>query len=648
MSFVYALALAVGLLVAAPIIAHRLRRRRATEQPFAPAKLVSPSPPRVRRRARLEDKALLATRAIAVALLALLGASPLVRCSRLSLERRSGASVALAIIIDDSMSMRVAHGSQTRLDRAKEGARELLGSVHEGDAVAVVLAGSPARVALAATTDLRAARAAVDAIQPSDRATDLDAAIGLGNGLISALPQIDRRVVVLSDLADGNPGGRPLGEGAELAVWVPLTELRGKVDDCAVMSADNSGTRVRVSIACSPGARSTGREVTLSGPDNTVIARAPAPSGGGGDVDIVLPENAPRETTARLTGSDAIASDDAAPVVASANVGAVAVVVDVSSESAATGGAPIVEQALAALKLDIAVRPIPTLPDRVEDLLPFAGILLDDPPGFTPEQRHALDAYLDQGGVVLVPLGPRAAAAPLGASLEPLLAHGVTWVASPVSGADRESVAGPFAETQAGLVDLGAKKRVALAPDDARAFEVFVRWKDGEPLVLRRAFRRGEAWLTTLPFAVDESDFTLQPSFLALLDAWVSSGRDRAQPLRTEVGATWVVNGADAVTAKGPQGPVVADRQAQVFRFVPSWIGAYSLTIDGKVETRVAAPVLRELDTAPREVAPAATAAIGDTRAAIDVSAALAVVLLAAVAVEMALRLVASRRAALT
>ena len=155
MSFVYTIALGVALLVALPYLAHRLRRKRAEEQTFAAARLAPPAPPKARRRSKLEDRALFATRALAVGALALLGAKPLVSCSRLSLSRSGGASVALAIVFDDSMSMRAPVGPRagSRFERAREGARQLLASAREGDAVAVVLAGQPARVALAATTE---------------------------------------------------------------------------------------------------------------------------------------------------------------------------------------------------------------------------------------------------------------------------------------------------------------------------------------------------------------------------------------------------------------------------------------------------------------------------------------------------------------
>src|SRR5215472_9286516 len=257
MSFVYTLGLAVALLVVVPYLAHRLRRRRAEERSFAAARLVAPAPPKARRRSKLEDRALFATRAIAVVALALLGASPLVRCQRLSLQRSGGASVALAIVIDDSMSMRAKLGNRSRFERARDGARELLASAREGDAVAVVLAGEPARIALAATTDLGAARGVLDGLVETDRATDLDGALALARGLVTSLAQVDRRIVVLSDLADGSPDAPPFGENSPIAVWVAIPEIRQEKSDCGVLSADRSGTRVRVRVACGRGANPT-------------------------------------------------------------------------------------------------------------------------------------------------------------------------------------------------------------------------------------------------------------------------------------------------------------------------------------------------------------------------------------------------------
>ena len=386
MTFLTTLALAAGLLVIVPYFAHRLRRRRAEEQPFPPARLVDPAPPQARRRSRLEDRALFVTRAISIALLALLGATPLVRCSRLSLARSSGASVAIAIVVDDSMSMRSKlPGAESAFERARQGARELLGSAREGDAMAVVLAGAPARVALTPTTDLGAAHAAIETLAESDRGTDLDGAVGLARGLLSSLPQVDRRIVVLSDLADGHPEAPPLGDSSPTPVWVALPELRAHGTDCAVMRADRHGVRVRVRVTCGPGASASGREVVVEDARGGVLGRATPGPGANVEVIVLLASDEASPARARLMGGDAIASDDVAPVVPEAGRGAIAVVADPTTETVATGGPPIAEQALSALQLDFDVRPIPAFPDRAEDLAGALGVLLDDPPGLTPE-----------------------------------------------------------------------------------------------------------------------------------------------------------------------------------------------------------------------------------------------------------------------
>lgn len=639
MSFLSVLSLAIAALVVAPYLAHRLRRRRAEERAFPPAHLVAPSPPQARRRSRLEDQGLFATRAVAVVLLALLGATPFVRCSRLSLQRASGASVAMAIVLDDSMSMRAAAGTASRFEKARAGARELLASAREGDAVALVLAGAPARVALAATTDLPAVRRALDALAESDRATDLDGALGLARGLVASLPQQDRRLVVLSDLADGQPDAHPLGEGGPVPVWIPLPELRVAAPDCAVTRAERSGVRVRVHVDCGPGATAQGRDVGVEDDGGRVLGHATVTmSGTAGDVTVLLASEDVTPARARLAPGDAIVADDVAPVLAEAGRGALAVVAD-HDETVATGGAPVVEQALAALKIDLDLRPVPAMPERAEDLAGDLGVLLDDPPGLTPEQRHALGVFVDGGGVVLVALGPRAAAAPLGASFEPLLAHAVAWNQSPARGADLASATGELAEAVASLADLSAPKRATLAPEDIATFDAVVRWSDGAPLIARRASGRGEAWLVTLPFSVDQSDLALRPAFLSLLDAWVRAARERAAPRRSDAGTPWRFPGASTVTAIGPDGAVTLADDHGIPWFAPPRVGAYRIEADGLKDVRAAAPPVRELDLRPRAAASSTDGAgVGEGRAKVDVSPWVALLLLAAVAAEMALR----------
>ena len=196
MTFLAVSALSMALFVVAPFVAHLLRRRRLDERTFPPASLVPTAQPQTRRRSELEDRLLLVVRASAIVVLALLSATPFVHCSKLTVARRDGASVALAIVLDDSLSMRARMENGTpRFSHALHAARELLSGLSTGDAVAIVLAGSPARVALSSTTNVEAASKALEAIEPSDRATDLDSALRTARGLLEGLPHRDKRVV---------------------------------------------------------------------------------------------------------------------------------------------------------------------------------------------------------------------------------------------------------------------------------------------------------------------------------------------------------------------------------------------------------------------------------------------------------------------
>lgn len=652
MSLITAAALAIVLFVALPLVAHRLRRQRADEKKFAAARLVPAAPPRARRRAKLEDRALFSVRALAIVLLAALGASPFIRCTRLSMQRSGGASVALAIVLDDSMSMRAPFGNATRFVRAKAAAKELLASTREGDAVAIVLAGAPSRVALAATTDLSAATATLDALVESDRGTDLDGALELARGLLSQLPQVDKRVVLLSDLADGNADAAPIGQPAGMALWAPLEEIRVAVPDCALLSADRAGDRVKVKGACASGGSAQGRDVSLAwgGAKSTVVAHAAAPAGLAFEVTLPIPKDTPSDLVATLTGGDAIASDDSAPALVNTGAASIAVIAETSDESVATGGAPVVEQALTALRVELAVRPLPALPDRDEDLALFAAAILDDPAGLTPEQRRALDHFIARGGVVMLALGPRAAQAPLGASFEPVLAHGTGWEPNTAAGVDPSSAKAGFDESAQSLVDLAAPSRTRLSEDDTQALArsptatTLLAWKDGAPLFSRRAMGRGEVWVSTLPFSVNTSDLVLRPGFLALLDAFCERAKQSGSARRGDVGIAWAFVGATDVTAQGPAGPVPTTRGRDAPSIVPPLIGAYSLMVSGQQELHVAAPVARELDTRPRALtASAQTGAMGDTHSQVDASPVIAIALLALMLVELVLRVWGAR-----
>jgi len=676
-SFLSVAALLGALLVIAPIAAHLLRRRQAEEQPFPPAHLVPPTKPAARRRSMLEDRSLFAVRALAVLALAVLGATPFVRCARLGIARKDGASVALAIVIDDSLSMRApigggpgGDGKKTRFERSLEAARELTRGLNNGDAVAIVLAGAPARVALASTTNMAAVAGALEGITPSDRATDLDGAMTLARELLRGVAHVDRRVVLLSDLSDGSPGAPPIAGSGDVATWAPLPELSaGAGSDCAVTRADLRSGKVRARVVCSPPAEegvaagamaqaptiavsaSSGRSIELRAGGKVLQSMPLGPSIRAEEVVLDLPADAPEEVTVGLTPGDSIAEDDEAPVVAAGGALPIAVVVDTAASHVATGGPPPIEQAFAAMHLDAEVRPLPSVPDNPDELNAFAGLIVDDVPGFTPEGRRSLAAWVERGGVVLLTFGPRAAAAPLGAGFDPLVPGVVRWGPSPAKGADVKTSTF-FGPSAAGLDNLDPDGRAALEPAASAGADLLARWADGAPLLLRRSLGRGAVLVLTLPLSVEESDFVLRPAFLALLDRFVGTARARGGARRIEVGDAFTFDGfKDAAIARLPSRageerqeiPVVEQDGRR--RAVAPLSGRYEVRLDGERSIRVATVPEREIDFRPRQVADSARGeALGGVAPSIDASPYVALGLLGLLVLELFLRTAGQRR----
>lgn len=681
------LGLLVALAVVGPLVAHLLRRRKPEEREFPAARLVPTAPPVARRRAHLEDRWLLFLRAIAVLALALLAASPLVRCSKLALDRHGGASIALAIVIDDSMSMRAElppgdrrGGARTRFELAIVAARELAASLKNGDTTTIVLAGAPARVILSPTQEASVVRATIERIAQeggSDRATDLDGAVALASSAIAELPQPDRRVVLLSDLADGNPSAPPLAEIKGVHVDAPIEALRSTppqgLGDCAVLAAtpEGAGDAVRVKLACAlQGAPVGGRAIEISTIDATpvVVGRAAFPPAPAPTFDVVVPidpkktgplgpSNGKPRALARIVGErDAIASDDVAPVLGAATAPAIGVVVaeeGALDEGVATGGGPVLERALTALQSGVPIRPIASLPDREADLQPFAALAIDDPAGFGPETRLSLAKWIDGGGVLLVALGPRAATPPLGSSFEPLLARPVRWerVTGPL-GVDPKH-AGPLGEGVEPAANLAPLGRTIVDREDEARFVVRTTFGNGAPLLLTRAQGQGELWLTTLPFSPAQSDLPVRPSFLAMLDAFVTRARDRGAGARLTIGDAWTVGAADTIDARrldekgNPTGePLTADLSGEGRRVRPGQIGAWLVEVVPKGgqahrDVRAVAPAAAEVELKPRTLTPSIAAgnASGLARQTTELGPALATMLVALAAIELVARI---------
>jgi hypothetical protein len=656
MNFVVAAALFVGLLVALPAVAHLLRRGRAREQPFPPASLVPKARTVARRERRLEDRVLLGVRALSVLALALLGATPLVQCSRLTLARGSGGTVALALVVDDSLSMRaVPSGTQSRFEHAVLAARELLDSAREGDSVAIVLAGKPARLALATTTNLALARRTLDELEPSDRATDLAGAVALARSTLLDPARRDRQLVVLSDLGDELPAtGEPMP-------WTPLAALATHAPDCGIASAElHERDDVRVTLACNDAAAATGRKVelvTLAGSGTEPGSRKGA--GAASKLEALAsatfePRVGAQTVTlgargktgglaVRLSGKDRLAEDDIAPVAPEVDALRVAVLGSSAERAGPTGGPPLLEQAIAALEAGVSVQPIAVLPDQPSELAAHALVLLDDPAGIGPEARESLTRHVEGGAVAAAFLGPRVEATKLGATLEPFAQGSVRWEREPkVDGVAPKSLAWLGVEAES-LAKLELRGRALLDAGRTTGARVLGTMTDGSPFLVERLLGRGRLFTLTLPSSLDESDLSLRPGFVALLAHLVETARERRGVRRSLAGEAWRFQ-AEHPNIEGPDGPLEVRESGELGRVTtPGVRGIYRVKTDRGEELRTVAVDVRELTALPQKPPaefsrPRARSGAGS----VDVSAETALILVAILGLELGLRVARS------
>lgn len=651
MSFLVLSALAIAALVVAPLLAHLLRRGRAEEREFPAAKLVPTSPPVARQRTRLEDRALFGIRAAMILLLALLGATPFVRCSRLALDRSSGASVALAIVVDDSGSMRAKlPGGERRFEKALAGAEELLDSTREGDAVAIVAAGSPARLLLAATTDLSLARETLAKLHPTDRDTDLSGATQLARSALERLPHTDKRVVLLSDLA-----GDPIPEG-KIPVIAPLNELKKPANDCGLVGAIARGNTVSAQVVCSEASATTGRELRLRpatpalGPSAGKAASEAPPKAaplasqtGSQELTLELPSDV-NGWEAFITGSDDLPENDACPISPKAAAMGVGVLSDATRSSTVTGGPTLVEHALSALDADLSVQPLALAPDDPKELDGLRALILDDPAGLSPEARSAIKKWLERGRVAVLFAGPAAARAQLASKLDPFL-DAVRWEGTDVPGLDATSLAWLISDGS-GLDQLAPKGRAVLEgalPGDA---EVLARWSDGRPFMARRNVGRGQAYVVGLPISAEQSDFALRPAFLALLDHLLQQAERLGGPARTTAGVAWLFPASGELKVTGPGGELEADldspdeSQPATRRVTPDRLGRYRVDQSGEATHRIVSLSADELRRRAEATAQTSLASPESTQASrIDVSPHVAFALLALLTLELFVRI---------
>ena len=193
-------ALAGLIAVAIPILAHLLRRQKLPRQTLPTIAFLHRIHATRAARLRVVDMLLLITRALLVAALVLVAAAPY-RVVRSSLLDRQHA---LAIVLDDSLSMAAIHEGKTLIEQAANLSAEQVRKLPEGSEVSVVLSGKSPRVWVRRRSDLEMLDAVFEQIdRRSTRADALCDAVRTAVELLLESELADRRLLIFSDFTEG-------------------------------------------------------------------------------------------------------------------------------------------------------------------------------------------------------------------------------------------------------------------------------------------------------------------------------------------------------------------------------------------------------------------------------------------------------------
>ncbi len=186
--------------VALPVIAHLLKRQKLPTQTLPTIAFLHRIHATRAARLRVVDLLLLITRALMVAALVLVAAAPYRVVQSKLLDRQH----ALAIVLDDSLSMSAEHQGETSIERAAEVADAQSRRLPEGSEVSVVLSGKPARVWVRRQSELEIVQGLFKELEPrSTRGDALCDAVQVGVELLLESELADRRLLVLSDFTPG-------------------------------------------------------------------------------------------------------------------------------------------------------------------------------------------------------------------------------------------------------------------------------------------------------------------------------------------------------------------------------------------------------------------------------------------------------------
>ncbi len=190
--------------VSIPIIIHLLNKMQVREMAWAAMRFLQESIEKNQRRLQMEDILLLLLRCLLVALLVLVLSRPTWQSKSIT---GGSHQVTAVLIIDNSYSMGMTNGIQTRLERAQAAAEQILQAFPTGSSSALYFAADDVQPVIAQPTyDFNLLRKTIREAKLTDRSTDLTNALQMAVATLQKEGSGSKEIYLITD---GQANGWP-------------------------------------------------------------------------------------------------------------------------------------------------------------------------------------------------------------------------------------------------------------------------------------------------------------------------------------------------------------------------------------------------------------------------------------------------------
>ena len=506
--------LAVGL----PIWLHLLKRHKTDPRLFPSLMFFEHREQSSVVHKRLDFILLFVLRTLMLVLLALLFANPFINRST---AKASGKRLVL-IAVDNSFSMRAVERGQSRLDRAKSEALDVISKLPPATSAEVIALGGQVQAMTQQTADPTELRGAIAAIQPSDGRANFGELARFSRTLAEST-KVPIEVHLVSDLQKtALPPGFPdlrLDQDTTLMLHPVGGELPNwTVENVVAPRRVYDPKRVRIQATITGfGAPAATRTVSLLLNGKTAQTKTVAvPAGGRASVEFIGLDASYgfNRAEVRIDSADALASDDRFPFsVERADPKKILFLDEGRRPRAQFYVRSALESAPdAAFTMEVQR---PEVASTV-NLSNYAVVMLNDPAILPKSLEESLQHYVSAGGSMLVVLGPASAA------LDRVPVTGDSIDIARYAGREAErfltvsdiDTGHPVLKNVERLAGVQFYQVIHVSPSKSR---VLAHLNDQTPLVLESQIGGGKVLVFTSPFDNSVNDLPVHASFVPLV-----------------------------------------------------------------------------------------------------------------------------------